>query len=120
MRLGALAAALLVLCIGPAFAEERITDYSSDITVAQTGALTVTETISVIAEGDEIRHGIFREFPTIYKDKTGRTVHVGFDVLRRHATATPSLIASTRSTPASASRSAIPTFSWSPARTSTH
>jgi uncharacterized membrane protein YgcG len=81
MRLGALAAALLVLCIGPAFAEERITDYSSDITVAQTGALTVTETISVIAEGDEIRHGIFREFPTIYKDKTGRTVHVGFDVL---------------------------------------
>jgi uncharacterized membrane protein YgcG len=81
MRLGALAAALLVLCIGPAFAEERITDYSSDITVAQTGALTVTETISVIAEGDEIRHGIFREFPTVYKDKTGRTVHVGFDVL---------------------------------------
>ncbi len=81
MRLGALAVALLILCASPAFAEERITDYASDITVAQTGALTVTETIYVISEGDEIRHGIFRDFPTTYKDKAGRRVHVGFDVL---------------------------------------
>ena len=81
MRLGALAIVLLALYITPAFAEERITNYASDITVAQTGALTVTETVSVIAENDEIRHGIFRDFPTTYTDKNGRKVHVGFDVL---------------------------------------
>ena len=81
MRLGALAAALLVLSIAPAVADERITDYQSDIAVAQTGALTVTETISVISEGDQIRHGIFRDFPTIYDGKNGRHIHVGFDVL---------------------------------------
>ena len=74
-------AALLSLLIAPAFAEERITDFSSDVTVAQTGALTVTETISVISEGDEIRHGIFRVFPTTYHTPSGRTIHVGFDVL---------------------------------------
>jgi len=74
-------AAVFGLLIVPALAEERITDYSSEINVAETGALTVTETISVISEGDEIRHGIFRVFPTTYHTASGRTIHVGFDVL---------------------------------------
>ncbi|HVZ90919.1 MAG TPA: DUF2207 domain-containing protein [Rhizomicrobium sp.] len=76
-----LAAALFALAIAPAAAEERITDYSSNIAVAQTGALTVTETISVVSEGVDIRHGIYRVIPTSYEDKFGRRVHVGFDVL---------------------------------------
>jgi uncharacterized membrane protein YgcG len=78
-----LAAALLAVLTAPAAAQEqeRITGYSSDITVAKNGALTVTETISVIAEGDHIRHGIYRDFPTTYTDKFGRRVHVGFNVL---------------------------------------
>ncbi|MGA9794373.1 MAG: DUF2207 domain-containing protein [Rhizomicrobium sp.] len=79
----ALLAALLALAAAPAFAqdEERITNYASDISVARNGTLTVTETIAVIAEGDEIKHGIFRDFPTAYTSH-GQTRRVGFDVVR--------------------------------------
>jgi|KBSMisStandDraft_5_1062788.scaffolds.fasta_scaffold122365_2 hypothetical protein len=76
-----LVAAFLAIVSLPASAEERITSYASKIDVAQNGALTVTETISVVAEGDRIRHGIYRDFPTTYTDKMGRRVHVGFDLL---------------------------------------
>ncbi|HEY1960968.1 MAG TPA: DUF2207 domain-containing protein [Rhizomicrobium sp.] len=75
------AAAFLAFVFRPAAAAERITNYSSNIDVARNGALTVTETISVVSEGDQIRHGIYRDFPTTYTDKFGRRVHVGFDVL---------------------------------------
>lgn len=74
-------AALIAGFAGSAQAEERITDYASEIRVAQTGALTVSETISVNSEGYEIRHGIYRDFPTVY-DRQGRRIHVGFDVLQ--------------------------------------
>ena len=43
---------------------ERIISYYSDIQVAADASLHVTETIRVQAEGREIRHGIFRDFPT--------------------------------------------------------
>ncbi len=78
-RLGAFVA-LLALWAAPASADERITDFSSDIAVAQSGTLTVTETISVIAEGDAIRHGIFRVIPTRYTDHLGNSIHVGLSV----------------------------------------
>jgi hypothetical protein len=79
----ALAFAALLTLSGAALADddERITSYASDITVARNGALTVTETISVIAAGDQIHHGIFRDFPTTYTDKLGRIVRVGFAVI---------------------------------------
>jgi uncharacterized membrane protein YgcG len=79
----ALFAALLAFAVTPAFAqdEERITDYKSDISVARNGTLTVTETIAVIAEGDQIKHGIYRDFPTTYT-ANGQTKRVGFDVVR--------------------------------------
>ena len=80
-RRAVLVAALFAFLVSPAAAEERITSYDSSIDVARNGALTVTETISVVSEGDRIRHGIFRDFPTTYTDKFGRRVHVGFDVL---------------------------------------
>src|SRR5215467_10233767 len=80
-RAAALVAASIALLAMPARADERITDYSSDVRVAQTGALTVTETITVNSEGDRIHHGIYRDFPTTYTDRVGGRVHVGFDVL---------------------------------------
>jgi hypothetical protein len=43
---------------------ERILSYRSDIAVRADGVLDVTETIRVNAEGAEIRHGIYRDFPT--------------------------------------------------------
>src|SRR5689334_23024493 len=76
-----LVAAFFASCLVRASADERITNYDSKIEVARNGALTVTETISVVAEGDRIRHGIYRDFPTTYTDKFGRRVHVGFNLL---------------------------------------
>jgi hypothetical protein len=80
-RLAVLTAAFLGLLVAPSQAIERITDYASRIAVAQTGTLTVTETISLISEGDQIRHGIFRVIPTAYRDRFGRRTRVGFNVL---------------------------------------
>ena len=47
-------------------AQERITDYSVDIDVERSGDIQVTEVINVVAEGDQIRRGIFRELPRYY------------------------------------------------------
>ena len=43
-------------------AAERITDYRSDIAVDRDGWLTVTETIAVVAAGESIKRGIYRDF----------------------------------------------------------
>jgi len=58
---------------------ERILSYRSDVDVGADGTLHVAETIQVNAEGDEIRHGIYRDFPTIYP-RGNRRIRVGFDV----------------------------------------
>lgn len=65
----------------PVSARERIIDFHSDIVVQSDGALDVTETIEVRAEGKRIRRGIYRDFPTRYKDRRGDRVVVGFDVV---------------------------------------
>jgi len=66
---------------GPVGNSERIHSYDSDIVIEQSGDLTVTETITVTALGRDIRRGIFRDFPTRYRDRTGNRVNVGFDVI---------------------------------------
>ncbi len=58
---------------------ERILSWRSDIDVRADSALDVTETIRVNAEGDQIKRGIFRDFPTVYAGN-GRRVRVGFEV----------------------------------------
>jgi hypothetical protein len=47
-----------------AVADERILSFHSKIDVAADGGMDVTETIRVRAEGQAIRHGIYRDFPT--------------------------------------------------------
>ncbi|HET9334985.1 MAG TPA: DUF2207 domain-containing protein, partial [Sphingomicrobium sp.] len=64
-----------------ASAEERILDYHSDIAVQPDSSLLVTETIIVRAEGNRIRRGIYRDFPTRYKGARGSQVRVGFELL---------------------------------------
>ena len=76
--LGAAIAALLGLVAAPAVAEERITSFVSDVEVQKDGALHVTETIDIVSEGDRIRHGIYRDFPTRYRGRNGGQVRVGF------------------------------------------
>lgn len=63
----------------PAATGERILSYRSVIHVGADGALDVVETIRVNAEGREISHGIYRDFPTIYR-RDGRRIRVGFGV----------------------------------------
>jgi uncharacterized membrane protein YgcG len=62
----------------PAAAEERITSYVSDVAIQPDSALEVTETLDVHSEGDRIRHGIYRDFPTLYSGRNGSRVRVGF------------------------------------------
>ncbi len=60
--------ALFIACVGQsAFAEERITRFHSEIKVLADRSLDVTETIGVISENAQIRRGIYRDLPTIYK-----------------------------------------------------
>ena len=60
---------------------ERILDYHSDVTLEDDGSLQVTETITVISAGRQIRHKIFREFPTTYTDPYNNRYVVGFEML---------------------------------------
>jgi len=73
---------LLVLLPRLVFAqgEERILSYESFIKVNPAGDMTVTETITVVCAGDRIKHGIYRDFPTRYKDEYGTTMKVAFEV----------------------------------------
>jgi len=61
---------LLVLTTS-AFADERILEFHSDISVHVEGWIEVTETIKVRAEGNRIRRGIYRDQHTEYRDPFG-------------------------------------------------
>jgi uncharacterized membrane protein YgcG len=70
----------LFACSG-ALAEERIGNYTIDVAIRQDGSLDVTEQITVRAEGSNIRRGIYRDFPTRYRDRFGNRVVVDLEVL---------------------------------------
>ncbi|WP_146909951.1 DUF2207 domain-containing protein [Arenimonas daejeonensis] len=72
---------LALLCALPAAAQERILDYASVLHIQPDGSLEVTETIRVRAEGQRIRRGIYRDFPTRYEDRYGNRVVVEFELL---------------------------------------
>ncbi len=76
-----LVAGMCLLFAVPAYAVESILSYHSDITVSAEGSMDVVETIRVRAEGQNIRRGIYRDFPTDYEDQYGNSVHVDFQVL---------------------------------------
>ncbi len=72
---------LMLLFAAPLGAQERILSYDSRVDIRADGSLDVTERIVVRAEGDQIRRGIYRDYPTRYKDRHGNRVVVGFEVL---------------------------------------
>ena len=80
-----------LLATGTLSADERVLDYQSDILVHTNGELIVTETIRVRAEGQDIRRGIFRDFPTSYKDRLGNHYRVDLNILdvKRNGAAEP-------------------------------
>ncbi|HSD61817.1 MAG TPA: DUF2207 domain-containing protein [Burkholderiales bacterium] len=63
-----------------ASAPERILSYHSDIAVYPDASMLVRETIKVRSTGEQIRRGIYRDFPTRYEDKFGNAYRVGFDI----------------------------------------
>jgi uncharacterized membrane protein YgcG len=71
---------LLVLAL-PARADERILSFDSVIEVFTDGSMQVTETIVVSTEQKQIKRGIYRDFPTDYRDRFGNRVEVEFDVI---------------------------------------
>jgi Predicted membrane protein (DUF2207) len=57
---------------------DYIAHFDSVIKVEKSGTLDITETIDYVS--DIRKHGIFREYPTMYKDRAGNTIVVGFTV----------------------------------------
>ncbi|MBN1237275.1 MAG: DUF2207 domain-containing protein [Gammaproteobacteria bacterium] len=84
-RILALLAALLFLApLAPAARAqtgERILDYDIGIDVRADGSLDIAEHITVHAERNQIRRGIYRDFPTRYRDRYGNDVVVDLDVI---------------------------------------
>jgi len=78
------AATFLLLALAgfqPAAAAERILDYRSEIEVKADATVIVAEHIAVEAAGEIIRRGIYRDFPTDYRDRLGNRYRVAFEVL---------------------------------------
>jgi uncharacterized membrane protein YgcG len=61
--------------------QERILSYDSRVEIRADASIEVTERIKVHAEGQQIRRGIYRDFPTRYTDRFGNRVRVDLDVL---------------------------------------
>lgn len=76
-----LIALLLLACALPAAAQERILDYRVEVDIRSDGSIEVAEHIRLRAEGQQIRRGIYRDFPTRYRDRYGNAVVVDLQVL---------------------------------------
>lgn len=63
------------------FSEEKILSYDVVLVILSSSEIIVTENIEVIAEGQNIKRGIYREFPIDYRDKYGNKYKVDFDIL---------------------------------------
>jgi uncharacterized membrane protein YgcG len=80
--LGLLAVAVLAgLVPGALSAQERIRAYDVQVQVRDDGSIDVAERITVRAEGSQIRRGIYRDVPTVYRDRYGNRVRIDLQVL---------------------------------------
>src|ERR1700757_2580770 len=72
---------LTALLATVALADERILDFHSDVIIQPDASLLVHEVILVNSEGQRIRHGIFRTFPTRYVSHNGGAYDVEFELI---------------------------------------
>jgi uncharacterized membrane protein YgcG len=79
--LAVLAAAVPLAAQDQAQPDERILAFDSRITVNRDASMQVVETIRVRSTGENIRHGIYRDFPTSYPDHLGNRFHVTFEMV---------------------------------------
>ena len=80
-RLLPFSAVVIWLAGALAQADERILSYHGEIRIASDASMTVTESILVRAEGKQIRRGIYRDFPTAYRDRFGNHYKVPFTIV---------------------------------------
>jgi len=81
MNFRALFLALIALLFAaPAFAAEQINRFETVVEVQTNGDIIVTETINIIAEGQQIRRGIFRDLPRYYEGE-GERYEYAYDVM---------------------------------------
>jgi hypothetical protein len=64
-----------------AAAQERILSYDILAEIEKDGTLRVSEQIRVVAEGNAIKRGIYRSYPTKYTDRLGNRFRTGFEVV---------------------------------------
>ena len=83
-RIGSVVLAAFALAVGTwaanAAGDERILHFKSHISVHADSTLTITETIRVRSAAKKIKRGIYRDLPTVYKDRFANTVRAGFRV----------------------------------------
>lgn len=72
---------LLSTSSNAAVSTEKIYSYDSEIYIQEDASMIVEETIEVYAGGINIKKGIYRDFPTKYKDKHNNNYNVKFEVL---------------------------------------
>jgi len=82
MRFCTLVLTIFTFLSSPIVADERILSYQSNIEIFTDGDMQVEDNIRVRVENNIIKRGIYRDFPTRYKDKLGNNYHVKFDVIR--------------------------------------
>jgi hypothetical protein len=74
---------LMVLSLGfvsPAYAEEMISNFVSNIYINSNGSADITETIVVHAERKKIQYGIVRWMPKFYRDSTNKLTAITYFV----------------------------------------
>ncbi|SDG39624.1 DUF2207 domain-containing protein [Pelagibacterium luteolum] len=81
----------LLFALAPALGQEQIRAFDVQFDVQRDGSVRVTETITVNAEGDEIRRGIFRDIPTTLETDGGGTVRmpISVEMVTRNGSAEP-------------------------------
>lgn len=70
-------------------AAEEILRLSSEIVVAASGEITVTERLTVTAAGKELRSGIHRDVPTQYQDTSGQPIAIPVFLVSAHLDGEP-------------------------------
>ncbi len=71
---------IALLFAAPAFAAEQINRFETVVEVQTNGDIIVTETINIIAEGQQIRRGIFRDLPRYFEGE-GERYEYAYDVM---------------------------------------
>ena len=73
---------LLTACfLANAQNQERILNFHSDIIIDTTGRVKITESITIYAEGKDIKRGLVRSIPLYRKENSGRKKKMDFTVL---------------------------------------